>query len=1197
MSASGKALAQAIGGFGQSVQNLGETIYKVDADNEATKIQLSLAAQIEEFQKNLLTDPEPGTPGAQTPEGYLAKWEKFTQGLQSQAGQAKNPLARQEVNNYLGKVLPSQGTNVAKLQLSAWSENQKVDRRKRVLDAAMVRAPEEALNFAATEYGFLLQHNAISAAEYSQLMNEASAPILENALYQKGMAAFKEKGASDANAALYDQVLFKTDKDTFTVSDTIRDRVRARLNASIQAEYTKTTESFGVLLSNARAKAMGKPRLDENGNELPILTLDDVDPAKLPPDIKEQFRDAVFQMDKLISDATYTDAEGELWDAFDILYRMNKGEAVSAEDQKKALTAAMIAEKAPPQKRAMFTSLLQGQDEVSKTNKIEIQRTEVGKAMAALRRSAYSTNGVAKDATDEDAALIGNLKDSWLDTFTLIPANELSGLKEERARLEQMRADRIAKTSYTDAENAAFDLFGKLAGAASGLAFDEATLPKEADVAAAIAKIDPSRQGSFKQEATQLFNSIAKVKQGNSNDVAFWNLAKKADTYRDTGSGLSIDEIDAAVKAKTITSSQATYLSSQMNQADDIKKAETLAKTKGEDALARYKLASEAYRNLQKKNAGETLPDGAKILDTAYAREIGLDANELQYWDGVIERTAATKKQLDAIKTQGSREKKLAAALANSYAAIRAGKEDPDKPGLTQEMVEKEFENVDDPEGYKSWVSVAEQVKSARDKKDEDAKSEEWRQTMWKAEAASEKKARGEDIGTEAVLSQELIDTAPPGVKEEEKAYFSRRATTIGDTATAYQKKARQEDFYVRLGNTRRIADGEQLPKGTPVLTFDQIWENEDLTFETKISAHNFLRQAIGGKEAGPSESDQKIALDKIEEGAKILKRIIKDGDTQNTTWTYSVDGKSYTIDLAKDGTASWDMVVRKMTPMLAGHLADVEDFRGYFTGQKIENPRYQLADKAIEAYEKKAKTMLATSVKQKLRNWMYSQADQNPSMDSGKLAEIFEKGITAKEVSFNFQKGLDLDTSVRNKAEDFVDWIAKGEAQLYMGQSSDGLPKPAHPAVQEMMEQYAGKFREAMNIVPGWKNVKVGPKGQALETWWADGQRAIVITKEQAGKDYPAILKAVGFGGSDPNMVKKVEFFLGNVDGQAHIIKRTTTTGNGAYDQALYGQAWSSIYPTDKDYTYESVDARNGKAPGQIKPGQISNTWSLSPQ
>lgn len=1341
MSAKGRAIAQSLGGFGQSIQNLGETIYKIDAENEATKIQLDIAAKVEAFQQSLLTDDDPGTPGSQTPEGYMAKWEKFTQDLQKQASLAKNPLARQEVTNYIGKIVPSQGTNVAKLQLAAWSEKQKIDRRRSVLSFSKTADPQKALEFAETQYGFLLAKQGISAAEYTNLMREAAAPILEQALYNNAVEAFKKNGESGAYEAISSQLIYQTENDTFTVSDEIRDTVKRRVSEHIQSEYTKERNRLGTLQSNTYAKAMGKTRLDAEGKELPILTLDEIDSSKLPENEKEARRNWLLGMNKEIVDREYTDAEGDLWDAFDILHSVNKGEAVDDEKKKKALSATMIAKlNLPSGRRSFWTQLLQSEEQVAKNNQIEVQRKEVGAAFSALRRSAYSQDGTT--STPEDAALIGKLNDQWLDSFALLPGAELNGYKDELARLTSMRTERQTRSASTKAENDAYDAFGKLTSAASGQAGVE--VPKPEDVAALIAKIDPARQGAFKQEAAQLYATIAKVQNEETNNSVFWNFVSKADLYRTSGSGISKTEIETAVKAKSLTASQGKYLLDEMATADQIKNAEATkkeanqkslarydaatraydnlkaqaagqelkkgsnvlskdylrtlgmdenerqywegvlerfeqnqlqdkeisdklaqAKAKGKTALAQYNTASQAYQNLKKKNRGEELPEGAPVLSTEYIRAVGfedagdvqywdsvlerfeankqaedelkeklatvkqaaqdelnrydkasvayqnllkqnrgekleegapildgkyirtlgLNANELQYWDQVIEKVAANKKQLDAIQGQGSREKTLVQALSKTYAAIRTGKWNEKETYLTPALVEETFKDVDDPDGYKSWVAISEQMETAKQKKTEETNEEAWRQKMWKAEAVSEKKARGEDIGTEKELDDDLIKSAPATIKEEEKAYYSRRKTAIADTASRFDKQKAEDEFIRLIGNTKRVTAGE-LPKGTPILTFDAIWENKFISSEMKMSADTFLRQSIGGVKSGPSDADQKIALDQIEAGAKILKRI-KEGDTRNTTWTYTKDGKSYTIDLAKGGTEAWDKITREMSPYLAGHLADIEDYRGYFTGQKVENPKYKLADETIAAYEKRTKTTLSPAVKQNLRNWAYSKADQNPSMDTGKLVELFENGIGAKEVGFNFKAGLDLNLTVRNSAEDYVEWLSNGEGVRYMGLTPEGLPKPAHPAVLEEMERFSGKFREAMNIVPGWKGITIGPKGQALEAWMADGQRVIVISKDQAGSKAGEIFKALGFTGNTEE-VTKLEFYLGNVDGQAHIIKRTTTKSGTAYEQALFERKWESLYTTDRPYVYETSAWRNNPDKNTVpKPGE----------
>lgn len=1371
MSAGGKALAQALGGFGQNVQALGETIYKVDAENEATKLQLSFAEEIEKFQQSLLIDPEPGTPGASSPEGYMARWEKFSQDLKNRANQAKNPLARKEVNDYLGKVIPSQGSRIAQAQFASWTEKQKADRRNNVLKFAMTASPEAALDFAAVQYGELLNKNAITGNDYTNLMREAAAPIMEKALFEMAKKSFAEEGETGAYNAVSAQLLYTAGNDTFTVSDQVRDTVKLRLNAHIQGEYVKARNHLGALQSNTYAKANGQPRTDADGNELPTLSLEAIDKSNLPESEKKPLRDWWFAMERQLANKEWDDGEKELWESWNILHRMNQGESVTEDEKKRALSATIIgAKNLPAQRSAFWTNILQGEEQVSKTNLIENQRGTLLKGIDALRRAAYSVDG--KPATEEDATLIATVTDDWIDTFSKIPELERANLKEERARLTGMRAERTTQAASITEENNLYEMLGKLAKKAAGLEVDPADLPSEAAVKAAIDKIDPKRRGAFLQEANQVFTSIAKNDQARTEDTAFWGLVSKADDYRKQGTGITKEEINQAVKDRKISSSQGSFLLDRIEQADslreaedkarqksekalrdyktvsdayensrrlaageilpmdtplltreflktldlsredlaywesvilqdervkaskeerlaeiaanrkeredELKKAEEKARQKGEDALKRYNLASEAYRNLlkqydneklpdgakvltteylreigldvdelrywdsvleraeanqdrlkaqdaedadrakkeadkiqaakdaktdavarynkaaeayqnlQKKNAGETLAEGAPVLSYDYIRTLGLDEEELRYWDAVIERSAASKKQLDAIKGQAGRETRLVKALANTYEMLRTGKKDDKKEYITSEFVQEVYTGVEDPDAFKSWLGVAEQVETATKKKTEDSDAEAWRARVRKAEAASERKARGEDIGEEEELTMDLLDEAPAGIKEEEKTYYGRRVTTIADTAKRYSEQAGIDSFYTALGNTIRIKNGEDLGEGKKILTFEEIWANPHITGEMKVSADRYLREALGLKKDPQemSDGDKKVAFDVLKAGQRILQRI-KNGDTKNTKWTYYKNGKPIEIDLAKNGEAEWNKVVNAMLPYLPGYLTDIEDLRTSLAGEAKDNPQRNRVDEIIAAYEKRTKTTLSVTSREELQEWAYSQADQNPDMAGSKFASLIEEGIAAKTVGFNFKNGLDLNTNYTNSAEDFVLWLSQGKGSFYMGNTKNGLLIPAHPAVRQPMEQLAGKLREAMSLVPNGANLKFGPTGQALEYWGADGQRWIIVNRDQLGKGADDVFKSLGAKNAT-NEVQHLQFFLGNVDGQAHIIMRTTMKSGGAYEQALYGKEWKSLYPTNAPYIYESYAARNKPAKVAVpKPGE----------
>ena len=130
MSAGGKALAQAVGQFGQSFKEMGETIYKVEADNEFRNQSLSIADSIEKFNADLRTDPDHGTPGE--PDGYMKKWDDFKKSIDARIQQVKNPLAKKNLEAYVTQASTSQYGKVYELQYAGWSNSMVADAKRRI---------------------------------------------------------------------------------------------------------------------------------------------------------------------------------------------------------------------------------------------------------------------------------------------------------------------------------------------------------------------------------------------------------------------------------------------------------------------------------------------------------------------------------------------------------------------------------------------------------------------------------------------------------------------------------------------------------------------------------------------------------------------------------------------------------------------------------------------------------------------------------------------------------------------------------------------------------------------------------------------------------------------------------------------------------------------------------------------------------
>lgn len=294
MSTKGRYFAQALGEFGQSIQQMGETIYKVDADNEATTLQLDIASQIEKFTQDLATDPDPGTPGVSTPEGYMQKWDKFSQELRNKADSARNPLARQEVNNYLGKVLPGQGSKIAQLQYSTWAEKQYGTTMENVvrLQANIGKdgfTAQHWVTFAGMEFGKLRDMNMMTPKQYLDTMNSLAQPMLENDLYGQATKIYDEEGEAAAARFIADAsgVYVAPDGQAYTYGDSTRSSASKRLSTYAAVAQQKGIEE----LQNARINTIEfnrdpdqAKRRDPNKQ---YLDIDLIRKSKAPAHIKD----------------------------------------------------------------------------------------------------------------------------------------------------------------------------------------------------------------------------------------------------------------------------------------------------------------------------------------------------------------------------------------------------------------------------------------------------------------------------------------------------------------------------------------------------------------------------------------------------------------------------------------------------------------------------------------------------------------------------------------------------------------------------------------------------------------------------------------------------------------------------------------------------------------------------------------------
>lgn len=194
MSSSGQALAQAIGQFGQSFQQMGETIYKVQAENEFRNESLKIADEIEQFNNSLLTDPDHGTPGVN--DGYMKKWNDLKKTFDQRIASVKNPLAKKNLEGYMAEAQTSQNSRVYGLQFNGWSKQMVADAETRIngIISNMAVSTDFKLAQINEELESLLSQNLIDEKQYGEYRSNFAKAVVSQDFIKRVVLMAKEEG-------------------------------------------------------------------------------------------------------------------------------------------------------------------------------------------------------------------------------------------------------------------------------------------------------------------------------------------------------------------------------------------------------------------------------------------------------------------------------------------------------------------------------------------------------------------------------------------------------------------------------------------------------------------------------------------------------------------------------------------------------------------------------------------------------------------------------------------------------------------------------------------------------------------------------------------------------------------------------------------------------------------------------------------
>ena len=241
MSAGGKALAESLGQFGGSVQELGKSLFSIEADNIYRVQSLNILNKIKNFNATLDTDPDHGTPGQN--DGYMKKWNEYELSLRKDISQIPNPLAKKNLESFLGEASVKQQENVQAKQLEGWHTTQKTYLAQELdtLKADNTLTTDQKLEAVTGAINDYKQKTIIDDAEGYNLSKAYTQDIIKDDYVKGALSAYSSGGF-----AAYKQYV----KDNSPVSRTVNG-----INYSIDSGTIETANSAVRILAQPDTEA------------------------------------------------------------------------------------------------------------------------------------------------------------------------------------------------------------------------------------------------------------------------------------------------------------------------------------------------------------------------------------------------------------------------------------------------------------------------------------------------------------------------------------------------------------------------------------------------------------------------------------------------------------------------------------------------------------------------------------------------------------------------------------------------------------------------------------------------------------------------------------------------------------------------------------------------------------------------------
>ncbi len=805
MSSAERALKR-VSDFGNILMQGGLELAKAEADIEATNYKIKIADEIETFKTSLNTDPDYGSPLSDTPEGYMKKWEDYTNNIKKQVAAIRKPRVRNEVEGYLGSIIPGQQSVIADKQYAGWGAKMKADTNQQILQMKD-KAPDSMafITFASERLKTLMSMNLIGQAEYDTAMEAYSQLSIEDEIFKEATILYDEKGEAAALDYLVNaQLAVPIGDRSYSAGAGARKNAQTRLDIHIakveeEAETALSTKFYDNFAYYALG---GAPR----EGEVPLTfqgMISEIKTSKVK-DKGPWYQEAYTYMQRSTSGAEDL-AVNEVVHAKILSNRLYRGEALTEEEIAKAKTYddGSVLKGLTGAKLELWSSDRDADIEYRKASDLrkeqEAARTASGKILDVTRKLAYG-----QALLEGEVPLTQQEAEKQIDALD-IPADEKTRTKAVIGDHFQAKAQRELIDNQNDAEAALGASLYNMELKLLGREYDPTKIIPETSLGGYEGKLAPGRLPLYQAQYTNIAErEKAKAQETTRNNTVagfdirlnYWDVpAPKGEIKLDP------EEVKAAYKTGTITESDHRYYLAQISARKMAEQARIDAENKTTNIIAGLWSLSDARKNLRKQYNEETLPEGAVVLDKDF---IGTLPVELQQ--------SAIAALEEEVQFEAKRQELLAAASDDKKLSRKLGEFNKklDEGTLTKTEVNAAFDSGEINESAQSHylggiTSQEAQRQREKDYADQQAKATEHLLQIRTAYQNLVKKNNGEkyegDVLSEEWYKDKGLTTAETeyatglldAENERKKQLDERKAKEVADKALGEAKLKSQQ--------------------------------------------------------------------------------------------------------------------------------------------------------------------------------------------------------------------------------------------------------------------------------------------------------------------------------------------------------------------------------------------------------------------